>query len=124
MLSLYICNTEGICFSADGYAKKDNDYYNIGINGYDKMDDSHFVDECSQSSIGKLNSNQKFCTGGTDSENYPDEVKNYIIYEVDTKPILVKTASGLIAKVEITGKWDVILIKHLFISKFINTRKN
>ena len=102
---MYICNTEGICFSADGYAKKDNDYYNIGIHGYGKMESSDFVNECSQSNTGKLKLDYNFCTGGTDSENYPDEVKNYIIYEVDTKPLLVKTAPGLIAKVEITGKW-------------------
>jgi len=107
---LYICNTEGICFSADGYAKNNNDYYNIGIYGYEKMENSHFVEECSQWSTGKLKSDYSFCTGGTDSESYPEKVKNYIIYEIDTKPVLVKTAPGLIAKVEITGKLKLILI--------------
>jgi len=88
------------------------------------MENADFVNECSEESTGKLNSNQKFCTGGTKSENYPDKVKNYIIYEVDTKPRLVKTASGLIAKVEITGKWDVILITYLFIYfKIYNYKK-
>ncbi|ORX96949.1 hypothetical protein LY90DRAFT_643126 [Neocallimastix californiae] len=101
-LSLYICNTEGICLQAEGYANDNTNYYNIRISGSKGMENADFVNECSEESTGKLNSNQKFCTGGTESENYPDKVKNYIIYEVDTKPRLVKTASGLIAKVEIT----------------------
>ena len=55
---------------------------------------------------GVLNSNKEFCIGGTDSIEFPDssnKLNNYIIYEINNKYRLVKTAENLIAKVTLLG---------------------
>ena len=110
-LSLYICNSEGICNQADGYANINNNYYSIETVASLALDSNSITDSCSSTNaIGKLiESSKNLCISSIDNVAFPgdNDVNNYIIYETKqgkTSYRLVKTASGLIAKVNLTGK--------------------
>ena len=54
-LSLYICNSEGICNQADGYANINNNYYSIETVASLALDSNSIIDSCSSTNaIGKL----------------------------------------------------------------------
>jgi len=118
---LYICNSEGICIQADGYAKdSNNSYYTIETLYSSILNTDSTTDSCSSTEdIGKLiKSTYNLCTSTTDNIAFPGEnnVDNYIIYEQKQgTPAyrLVKTAPGLIAKVDIqTGKRKINCINY------------
>ena len=79
------------------------------------MDSNSITDSCSSTNaIGKLiESSKNLCISSIDNVAFPgdNDVNNYIIYETKqgiTSYRLVKTAPGLIAKVNLTGKWKEI----------------
>ncbi|ORX96391.1 hypothetical protein LY90DRAFT_678909, partial [Neocallimastix californiae] len=59
-LSLYICNSEGICYSAEGYAKNSNGYYSILSGSSTKMNGDANSDCLDNNTTGVLNSNKEF----------------------------------------------------------------
>ncbi|ORX99826.1 hypothetical protein LY90DRAFT_641698 [Neocallimastix californiae] len=110
-LSLYICNSEGICNQADGYANINNNYYTIETVASSTLDSNSITDSCSSTNaIGKLiESSKNLCISSIDNVAFPgdNDVNNYIIYETKqgiTSYRLVKTAPGLIAKVNLTDQ--------------------
>ncbi|KAG4095488.1 hypothetical protein H8356DRAFT_996875 [Neocallimastix lanati (nom. inval.)] len=75
-LSLYICNSEGICIQADGYAKdSNNSYYTIETLYSSILNTDSTTDSCSSTEdIGKLiKSTYNLCTSTTDNIAFPEQ---------------------------------------------------